>query len=120
MSAPSNAAGAQAYSNATGSKSAVAANAPCRDHRSMMPEYHLYQVDHIRQIKKGSGITANCLDDAAAFDFAKLFFRHGLQVEVWSGTRMVGRTSVPRVGLFWAQCPGRPAYYEPPALSGPQ
>ena len=79
------AAAAQAYCDATASKSAVVANVPRPDHRSIMPEYHLYQVDHIRQIKKGCGITANCLDDAAAFDFAKLFFRRGTQVEVWSG-----------------------------------
>ena len=65
-----------------------------------MPDYQMYLLGPAGQLSR-SGRDADCIDDASAFQFAQSFFNHGKQVEVWSGTRFVGKISTPPSALFW-------------------
>ena len=65
-----------------------------------MAQYRFYILGEKGTIE-GSGLNADCIDDAAAIEFVQMFCRYGAHVEAWCGTRCLGWVSTPLSAMFW-------------------
>lgn len=67
-----------------------------------MVVYRIYLLNAMLGFS-GPGLTALCQDDEAARHFAQMFFLRGCYVEIWAGSRLVGRVETPCGPDFWVK-----------------
>ena len=70
-----------------------------------MAHYRIYDIDAHGSIE--SGHDADCDTDDDALDLAHRMTKQRCRIEIWTGTRLVGRLSGERVLLWWPAKPPR-------------